>query len=71
MLQDGNACFPSPPFYRRLLPLRVLGGDRDDVAAVLARCLSMPEAAGKTFEVLSLPGLDRVSHCSILSLVYR
>lgn len=33
---------------------------REDVADVLARCLSTPEATGKTFEVQSLPGLDKV-----------
>ena len=33
---------------------------REDVADVLVRCLGTAEATGKTFEVQSLPGLDKV-----------
>lgn len=42
--------------------------DRDDVADVLARCLGTPSATGKTFEVLSLPGLNRVCFLICTSL---
>lgn len=34
--------------------------NREDVADVLVRCLGTPEATGKTFEVQSLPGLEKV-----------
>ncbi|CAM9812464.1 unnamed protein product [Discosporangium mesarthrocarpum] len=34
---------------------------RVDVADVLARCLKTPEVTGKTFEVLTIPFLDKVS----------
>ncbi|CAM9408799.1 unnamed protein product [Ascophyllum nodosum] len=34
---------------------------REDVADVLVRCLATPEATGKTFEVQTLPGLDKVA----------
>ncbi|CAM9958966.1 unnamed protein product, partial [Hapterophycus canaliculatus] len=33
---------------------------REDVADVLVRCLATPEATGKTFEVQSLPGFEKV-----------
>ncbi|CAB1121219.1 unnamed protein product [Ectocarpus sp. CCAP 1310/34] len=34
---------------------------REDVADVLVRCLGTPEATGKTFEVQSLPGFEKVA----------
>ncbi|CAN0408711.1 unnamed protein product, partial [Scytosiphon promiscuus] len=34
--------------------------NREDVADVLVRCLATPEATGKTFEVQSLPGFEKV-----------
>lgn len=34
---------------------------REDVADVLVRCLGTKEATGKTFEVQSLPGFEKVS----------
>lgn len=41
---------------------------REDVADVLVRCLGTKEATGKTFEVQTLPGLDKVWISDVLRL---
>lgn len=57
-----HAATQSVPLVRRAMTISVRFHGREDVADVLARCLSTPEATGKTFEVLSLPGLDKVQY---------
>lgn len=51
-------------YYSRLSPwmrpTTTYCASREDVADVLVRCLATPEATGKTFEVQSLPGFEKV-----------